>query len=109
MDSPGSISDEYRFPSQYICDLRKHRDEDFVFEAANNGAYFPIYSSRGFNEKPLTMGFSFDDNFSRIENKYYKVFDKTEQINDFQGLDEHTVSLQEKQNLFEASVRTHVI
>jgi len=104
IDSPGSIADEYGFPNQYICDLSQHRDDDFVFDAVNNVAYFPTYSMSGFYEKALTMVFSFDDGFSTIESQYYHVFDKTNQINIFQGLGKHAAYLQEKQNLFEASM-----
>ncbi len=104
MDSPGSISNEYGFPSQYICDMEKHRDDDFVFDAVNNVAYFPTYSMSGFYEKPLTMVFSFDDGFSTIESKYYKVFEKAGQVNIFQGLGKHATYFQGKQNLFEAGM-----
>jgi len=104
MDSPGSISDEYGFPSQYICDILKHRDDDFVFDEVNNVAYFPTYSISGFYEKPITMVFDFDNGFSTIESQYYKVSDKAAQVNIYQGLGKHSTYLQDKKNLFEAGM-----
>ena len=104
MDSPGSISNEYGFPDKYICDMEKHRDDDFVFDAVSNVAYFPTYATDGFYEKSLIMAFSFENGFSSIEGKYCKVSDKASQINAYQGLGKHATYFQEKENLFEASM-----